>query len=85
MDGVGLQDTANVTINIADVNEPPICNEASVFFSTDILVIPGTVIGGLSCYDVDLEPNNKKLAYFIVNGDPGKTLTHVIVILKQTI
>ena len=75
MDGVGLQDTANVSIHITDVNEAPICNEATVYFSTDILVEPGTIIGSLSCFDVDLEPYNKKLNYIISSGDPSKRFT----------
>ena len=60
-----------MTIHITDVNEKPICNEASVYISTDILVDVGAKIGSVSCYDADIDPNNKELLYSITSGDQG--------------
>ncbi|XP_052089257.1 uncharacterized protein LOC127725998 [Mytilus californianus] len=64
-DSAGLSSIANVTIEIQDVNERPICPLSNRIINIGLLTNVGEVLDSLNCYDTDKDDNNRNLTYII--------------------
>ncbi len=68
-DGGGLVDTANVTIDLSEINEAPTANDAT--FSVDENSASGTVVGTVVASDPDTTAPNNTLTFAITSGNTG--------------
>ncbi|CAG2255061.1 unnamed protein product [Mytilus edulis] len=64
-DLAGLSSTANVTIEIIDVNERPICPLTNRIINIGLLTNVGEVLDSMDCYDTDKDDDNRNLTYII--------------------
>lgn len=62
-----LSDTANIVVNVRDINEPPVVQNQT--FSVDENSLNGTFVGNVLATDPD---NGARLNYTILSGDEGK-------------
>ena len=69
-DGEGLTSEALITINVADINEKPICNNQ--VFSISENVPAQTIVGSVVAHDNDF---NQTLTYSIVSGNLNNAFT----------
>ncbi|KAK3581721.1 hypothetical protein CHS0354_023408 [Potamilus streckersoni] len=67
-DKAGLFSTAPLSVNVIDVNQPPIC-PSSVTVRGNITTPSGTILGTVQCDDVDVDPGYKSITYAISTGE----------------
>ncbi|XP_055954631.1 uncharacterized protein LOC126812386 [Patella vulgata] len=66
----GRSSNLNLTINIIDINEAPVCQIIRIF-NVSVLTATGTTIGELDCMDNDTKTEYKQIQYSIVQRTPN--------------